>query len=215
LSEARQNVKMRGSTLFKILSSAAQTQLLWPAEGTPSQVPRVPSVLFTPAQINIAPLCFAGTKSLPLWCFNHSLLAVHCYYAYDLLEPKHNGTCTVYPSLDGSDDVPAIIDAFRFCGKNGTINFLNETYSIQSVMNTTGLENCVIDLKGTLLVRSFSTQNVHWLINVVEHRHRLLARKFYARGISKPVNGMDFGRTQYYFPWPRIRHTKWQRSSVV
>jgi hypothetical protein len=155
LSEARQNLKMRGSTLFKILSSAAQSQLLWPAESTPVKFPEFPPVLFTPAQINMAPLCFAGTKSLPLWCFNYSLLAVHCYYAYDLLEPKHNGTCTVYPSLDGSDDVPAIIDAFRFCGKNGTINFLNETYSIQSVMNTTGLENCVIDLRGTLLVRSF------------------------------------------------------------
>ncbi len=60
--------------------------------------------------------------------------------------------CIVKPACDGSDDAPAVIEAFEKCGKNGKVVFLNETYSIQSIMNTTGLENCEVDLRGTMLV---------------------------------------------------------------
>jgi galacturan 1,4-alpha-galacturonidase len=62
-------------------------------------------------------------------------------------------TCVVTPSGNASiDDAPAIVDAFSKCGHNGRVVFLNETYYVNSVMNTTGLRNCDIDLKGTLLV---------------------------------------------------------------
>ncbi len=61
-------------------------------------------------------------------------------------------TCVVEPACDGSDDAPSVIKAFQECGKNGKVVFLNETYHINSIMNTTGLDNCEIDLKGTLLV---------------------------------------------------------------
>jgi hypothetical protein len=61
--------------------------------------------------------------------------------------------CTVKPNKDGSDDAPAVIQAFQDCGKNGRVEFLNETYHIKSIMNTTGLDDVEIDLKGTLLVR--------------------------------------------------------------
>lgn len=44
--------------------------------------------------------------------------------------------------------------ALEKCGKNGRVVFLNQTCHIKSVMNTTGLENCEIDLKGTLLVNN-------------------------------------------------------------
>jgi galacturan 1,4-alpha-galacturonidase len=67
--------------------------------------------------------------------------------------PKEKKTCTVKPSLNGSDDAPAILKAFDSCGKNGRIVFINETYTVNTVMNTTGLENVEIDLYGTLLVR--------------------------------------------------------------
>lgn len=50
------------------------------------------------------------------------------------------------------DDAPAVLEAFRECGGGGKILFQNTTYHINSVMNTTGLENCEIDLRGTLLV---------------------------------------------------------------
>jgi hypothetical protein len=61
-------------------------------------------------------------------------------------------TCVVIPGGSGSDDAPAILEAFRKCGRNGRVEFLNETYHIESVMNTTELRKCHIDLKGTLLV---------------------------------------------------------------
>jgi len=61
-------------------------------------------------------------------------------------------TCTVKPNLNGSDDTPAILQAFDSCGRNGRIVFINETYYVNTVMNTTGLENVDIDLYGTLLV---------------------------------------------------------------
>jgi len=60
--------------------------------------------------------------------------------------------CIVQPSRNSSDDAPAILQAFNECGKNGRVEFLNETYHIESIMNITGLKNVEIDLKGTLLV---------------------------------------------------------------
>jgi galacturan 1,4-alpha-galacturonidase len=63
-----------------------------------------------------------------------------------------SNTCIIEPSSDGFDDAPAVVKAFKDCGQNGAVVFLNETYHIQSVMNTTGLKNCYVDLKGTLLV---------------------------------------------------------------
>jgi galacturan 1,4-alpha-galacturonidase len=56
------------------------------------------------------------------------------------------------PSLTGGDDAPAIITAFRNCGHGGSVVSTNHTYHINSVMNTTGLSNCRVELHGTLLV---------------------------------------------------------------
>ena len=68
-------------------------------------------------------------------------------------------TCTVKPGGSPSiDDAPAIIAAFKQCGENGNVVFLNETYHINTVMNTTGLKNCFVNLQGTLLVRYVSTR---------------------------------------------------------
>ena len=61
--------------------------------------------------------------------------------------------CTVQPSQDGSDDAPAVLQAFKDCAKFSRVKFLNETYHIKSIMNITGLKDVEIDLKGTLLVR--------------------------------------------------------------
>jgi hypothetical protein len=58
------------------------------------------------------------------------------------------------------DDVPAIIHAFKECGHNGRVLFLNETYHISTVMNTTGLKNCEVDLRGSLLVGFRTTEYI-------------------------------------------------------
>jgi galacturan 1,4-alpha-galacturonidase len=65
---------------------------------------------------------------------------------------RNGSTCILTPGGEGVDDSPAIIDAFSQCGHNGHIIFQNATFHIERVMNTTGLRNCVVDIKGTLLV---------------------------------------------------------------
>jgi galacturan 1,4-alpha-galacturonidase len=66
---------------------------------------------------------------------------------------SHKKSCIVRAGGSESiDDAPAIIDAFNTCGHDGRVVFSNTTYHINSVMNTTGLNNCEIDLHGTLLV---------------------------------------------------------------
>lgn len=60
--------------------------------------------------------------------------------------------CTVMPALSGGDDSGAILDAFHRCGHGGRIVFLDRTYHIERVMNTTGLEDVKVDLYGKLLV---------------------------------------------------------------
>lgn len=74
-------------------------------------------------------------------------------------------TCIVQRSPNGTDSAPAIIQAFSDCGHNeaanrGKVVFLNETYTVKSVMNTTGLSNVDVELHGTLL---WDTNIQYWL----------------------------------------------------
>lgn len=68
--------------------------------------------------------------------------------------------CRVKAPADGSDSAPAIVDAFKRCGHNGKVVFENTTYHVGSVMNTTGLYNVEVDIRGTLL---WSTDVGYWL----------------------------------------------------
>lgn len=74
-------------------------------------------------------------------------------FASILAPSPRRKTCTVDTHPNGTDDAPAIVSAFTECGQGGRVVFLNETYNVNSVMNTTGLLDCEIDLHGTLLVR--------------------------------------------------------------
>lgn len=56
---------------------------------------------------------------------------------------------------NATDDAPAIIEAFENCGRGGTVRFENTTYYVNSVMNISGLQDCTIDLQGTLVVCVF------------------------------------------------------------
>lgn len=53
---------------------------------------------------------------------------------------------------NSTDDAPAIISAFEECGRGGRVVFSNTTYFVNSVMEITGLDDCEIDLEGTLQV---------------------------------------------------------------
>lgn len=66
-----------------------------------------------------------------------------------------NKTCIITASNNGSDDSPAIKQAFKDCGKNSNIVFQeNATYNIQTTLQLHNLSNVQVDLRGTLLVCS-------------------------------------------------------------
>lgn len=69
-------------------------------------------------------------------------------------QAKASSTVCTVPAAgsESIDDAPAILEAFRKCGHGGKIIFTNTTYHVNSVMNTTGLQDCEVDLQGTLLV---------------------------------------------------------------
>ncbi|ESZ95247.1 hypothetical protein SBOR_4359 [Sclerotinia borealis F-4128] len=99
--------------------------------------------------------------TLPTLLLSHSSLATS-------ISPIQEKTCIVEPCALNGDDAPAILQAFSECGHNdgidthGTVIFLNTTYNIRSVMNTTGLSHVKVDLLGTLLW----DQNIpYWLAN--------------------------------------------------
>ena len=114
-------------------------------------------------------------------------------------------TCTVERGSNGGDDVPAIRRAFLKCGQGGTVVFLNETYNIETVMNITGLNDCVVELYGTLLVSDLilfslskainSEFSLLWfeclfdlsLVYLVEYKYDVLAQQSHANWISEPV----------------------------
>lgn len=104
---------------------------------------------------------------LPFFLFNaarsvalrSSLLEDDEHISQDL--PIYKQTCVVEPGGSNlTDDTPAILDAFDKCGHGGRVVFLNTTYHVNSVMDTTDLEDCEIDLHGTLLVRLHTAPTV-------------------------------------------------------
>jgi galacturan 1,4-alpha-galacturonidase len=64
--------------------------------------------------------------------------------------------CEVPANENGSDDAPVIVSAFEECGQGGNIVFSDTTYHVNTIMNTTGLSDCEIDIYGALLVSLFS-----------------------------------------------------------
>lgn len=70
------------------------------------------------------------------------------------IEERNPSKVCIVPAAGNSsiDDAPAVLKAFDQCGHGGKILFQNTTYHINSVMNTTGLKDCEVDLRGTLLV---------------------------------------------------------------
>ncbi|CAD0037903.1 unnamed protein product, partial [Aureobasidium pullulans] len=77
-------------------------------------------------------------------------------------------TCVVRAASNGRDSAKVIRDAFKTCGKaksgqRNRIVFENTTYTIASVLDTTGLKDVDIELHGTL---SWNNSNLnYWLEN--------------------------------------------------
>ncbi|KAK7723294.1 hypothetical protein SLS57_004488 [Botryosphaeria dothidea] len=83
--------------------------------------------------------------------------------ASNTLVTRQRKECVVQPGgSNATDDAVAIRQAFQECGHGGKVVFLNETYYVNSVMNTSGLEDVDIELHGKLL---WSTDVHYWLNN--------------------------------------------------
>jgi hypothetical protein len=68
--------------------------------------------------------------------------------------PWHRKTCVVPASgTNTTDDAPAIIKAFKRCGRRGKVVFKPTTYYVNSVMDIRWLDDVEIDFRGNLLVR--------------------------------------------------------------
>jgi hypothetical protein len=77
-----------------------------------------------------------------LWAY---ALAIAFHIQYISAE----NVCEV-PSSGKSDDTAAILSAFQRCRENGRIVFGSGTYHVSRVMNTTGLKNVRIELRGRI-----------------------------------------------------------------
>jgi len=79
---------------------------------------------------------------------------------------KTGSLCTVTPlsSLGGAssttDDTPQILDAFKQCGKDGSIVLTEGTFNIGQVMDKLDFSNCDISIYGKLV---WSTDIQYWL----------------------------------------------------
>ena len=76
-------------------------------------------------------------------------------------------TCVVPAGgSNATDDAPAILHAFKKCGRGGKVVFKPTTYHVNSVMNITWLEDVDIDIGGTLLVCSSQFLSIHNCISL-------------------------------------------------
>jgi hypothetical protein len=88
--------------------------------------------------------------------FTASVPLVFWLAATALAHPQvicRNEECVIAAHPTGGDDAPAILHAFEQCSRNASIIFRDKSYNVKSVMNTTGLQNVKISLKGSLTVR--------------------------------------------------------------
>ncbi|KAL4957483.1 pectin lyase fold/virulence factor [Aspergillus filifer] len=129
-----------------------------------------------------------------------SLIALACTAAGRIPSSK---TCIVPASgSNTTDDAPAILSAFRKCGKNGHIIFEPTTYYVNSVLNTTWLEDVDIDIQGTLL---WSTDIYYWLNNSLEVGYQNQSTAWVLGGNNVRINGHGVGTLDgngdYWYEW--------------
>ncbi|KAE8323784.1 galacturan 1,4-alpha-galacturonidase B [Aspergillus sergii] len=98
--------------------------------------------------------------------------------------------CVIPANGDGTDDTPAILDAFEQCGTGGNIVFQNRTYYVNQFMRTTDLANVTIDIHGTLL---WSKNTTYWLNNSQPTGYQNGSAAWFLGGRNVRVNGYGYG----------------------
>ncbi|KAF8891805.1 pectin lyase fold/virulence factor [Infundibulicybe gibba] len=104
---------------------------------------------------------------------------------------KHGSVCTVSPGPNNAtDDAPAILQAFELCGRDASVVFGPGTFHIESVMNTTGLKNVVVDLSSTLL---WGTNITYWRANGLDLGYINMTTAWMFGGDNVTFNGHGVG----------------------
>ncbi|RDW78697.1 putative exo-polygalacturonase [Aspergillus mulundensis] len=116
------------------------------------------------------------------------------------LSPK---TCVIPASgTNETDDAPAIISAFKRCGRGGKVVFKPTTYYVNSVMNISWLQDVDIDLRGNLL---WSTDIHYWLNNSLEVGYQNQSTAWILGGDNVRINGHGVGTLDgngdYWYEW--------------
>ncbi|KAL4925422.1 pectin lyase fold/virulence factor [Aspergillus undulatus] len=112
-------------------------------------------------------------------------------------------TCIVPASgTNETDDAPAIISAFKRCGRGGRVVFEPTTYYVNSVMNTSWLDDVDIELHGNLL---WSTDIHYWLNNSLEVGYQNQSTAWILGGNNVRLNGYGVGTLDgngdYWYEW--------------
>jgi hypothetical protein len=94
-----------------------------------------------------------------MWYSVPLILAVLVATFRPVAAKDHQKSCTIKSGgSNKTDDAPAILKAFKQCGRNGRVVFEPTTYYVNSAMNVSWLENVDIDIYGTLLVNISTKQ---------------------------------------------------------
>ncbi|KAL3471263.1 pectin lyase fold/virulence factor [Aspergillus californicus] len=114
-------------------------------------------------------------------------------------------TCIVPASgTNTTDDAPAILHALKRCGRGGKVIFNPTTYYINSVLNTTWLQDVDIDIRGNLL---WSTDIPYWLNNSLEVGYQNQSTAWVLGGDNVRINGHGIGtfdgNGDYWYEWIR------------
>ena len=104
--------------------------------------------------------------------------------------------CVVTAAKSGGDSAQNIRNVFQTCGHNPdgsrkTIRFENTTYTISSVLNTTGLKNVDIELHGTLSWNNSDIQ--YWLANSLPVGYQNQSSAWLLGGDNITFQGFGYG----------------------
>jgi polygalacturonase len=114
------------------------------------------------------------------------------YSGFATERPPRTKKCIVKANNDPNvDDAPSVRQAFSECRENAHIIFENTTYHIASVMNTTGLRNVDVEVKGTLL---WDASNIpYWLNNSLPVGFQNQSSAWYFGGDNVHFYGHGYG----------------------
>ncbi|CAG8026859.1 unnamed protein product [Penicillium salamii] len=137
-------------------------------------------------------------------------LAIQAILFNVVIAKRQQSSCSIKSGgSNATDDAPAILEAFKQCGRNGRVIFEPTTYYVNSVMNISWLENVDIEIHGKLLVRTLNecTDIPYWLNNSLDVGYQNQSTALILGGNNVRVNGYGKGNFDgngdYWYQWIR------------